>query len=134
MPCARWRGSEERDVADAWLPVTATASLASGPFMFMHGFQTLRVRQLIQNTPTARIRSMAMGLVEVCGTVSPRSLVIAPFSGRPCAYWEVDVSVRGRRRGGWSVVHRNASGHPLFLRDATGVALLYPHGAKCKIN
>jgi hypothetical protein len=121
-------------VHDAWLPVTAIASLASGPFMFLRGFRTLRIRQLIQNTPTARIRSMAMGLVEVYGSVSPRSQVVAPFSGRPCAYWELDVSVRGRRRGSWSVVHRDASGHPLYLRDTTGVALLYPHGATCKIN
>ena len=118
--------------SDLWLPVTATASLFAGPLMFAHGFGTLRVRQLIQNTPTARIHSMAMGLVEVNGAVIPRSQTLAPFSGKPCAYWEVDIAVANRRN--WSIVHRNASGHPFFLRDDTGTALVYPSGARVKLG
>jgi hypothetical protein len=110
----------------------ATAALAAGPWFFYRGFRTLRTRRLIANTPTARIRSMAMGLVEINGTVEPRSTVAAPFSGKPCAYWEVDISSRGRR--GWTVVHRNHSGNPFFLRDQTGLALVYPHGSECKIH
>jgi hypothetical protein len=115
-----------------WWPAAATAALFGGPVMFLHGFRTLRIRQLIQNTPTAHIHSMAMGLVEVCGAVTPRSHSIGPFSGKPCAYWEVEVAVAGRR--GWTTVHRNASGNPFFLRDATGVALVYPRGALCKLG
>lgn len=110
----------------------ATAGLVGGPFLYWRGFRTLRTRRLIANTPTARIRSMAMGLVEVNGTVEPRSTVQAPFSGRACAYWEVDVAVRARR--GWSIIHRNQSGNPFYLSDDTGVALVYPHGAQVRIN
>jgi hypothetical protein len=110
----------------------ATAALVAGPWFFYRGFRTLRTRRLIANTPTARIRSMAMGLVEINGTVEPRSTVTAPFSGKPCAYWEVDISSRSRR--GWTVVHRNHSGNPFFLRDKTGVALVYPTGAQCKLQ
>jgi hypothetical protein len=112
----------------------ASAALVAGLGMFVRGFRELRLRRLIQNTPTARIRSMAMGLVEVVGTVESRSAVVAPFSGRPCAYWEVDVAVQGGRRDAWKVVHREQSGHPFFLRDDTGVALLYPHGAECRLS
>src|SRR4030095_12586302 len=67
-------------------PFYATAALVSGPVLFARGFRTLRTQQLVRDTPTAKIRSMAMGLVEVNGTVVPRSTVIAPFSGKPCAY------------------------------------------------
>jgi hypothetical protein len=109
----------------------ATAALLAGPWLFHRGFRTLRTRRLIANTPTARIRSMAMGLVEITGTVEPRSTVLAPFSAKPCAYWEVDVSSRTRR--GWTVIHRNQSGSPFFLRDETGLALVYPRGSQCKI-
>ena len=87
----------------------ASAALAAGPWAYYRGFRTLRTRRLIANTPTARIRSMAMGLVEVHGSVRARSTLTAPFSQRPCAYWEVDISVRGRNRGSWTVVHRNRS-------------------------
>lgn len=115
------------------IPIYATLALAAGPAMFWRSFRDLRTRRLIQNTPTARIRSMSMGLVEIEGGVTPRSSLVAPFSGRPCAYWEVDIATRTRRHG-WSTVHRNASGHPFYLRDETGVALVYPKGAQCKIN
>jgi len=112
--------------------VWATAGLVAGPWAFWHGFRTLRTRRLIADTPTARIRSMAMGLVEINGAVEPRSTVAAPFSGKTCAYWEVDIAVQERR--GWRIVHRNQSGSPFYLSDETGVALVYPHGADCKIH
>jgi hypothetical protein len=101
--------------------------------MFLRAFRDLRTRRLIENTPTARIRSMAMGLVEIDGQVVPRSEHMAPFSGRPCAYWELDIATRGRNNS-WNVVHRNASGSPFFLRDETGLALVYPKGADVRVQ
>jgi hypothetical protein len=119
---------------DLRLPVVAALALLTGPWMFWRGFRLLRTLRLVENTPTARIRSMAMGLVEVHGAVRGRSWHTAPFSGRQCVYWQVEVAVRGRRRGGWSVVHRNHSGSPFFLEDGSGVALVYPQGADCRIR
>jgi hypothetical protein len=110
----------------------ATVGLIAGPIMFVKGFRTLRTQRLIRNTPTARIRSMAMGLVEVQGAVEGRSMVSAPFSGRSCVYWEVDVSVRTRHS--WNVVHRNKSGNPFYLRDETGLAMVYPKGADVRLS
>lgn len=112
--------------------IWASAGLATGPWIYYRGFRTLRTRRLIANTPTARIRSMAMGLVEVEGRVEPRSVLAAPFSGKPCAYWEVDIAVQARQS--WRIVHRNQSGNPFYLSDDTGVALVYPHGAQCRIR
>ena len=116
------------------LSIAATLALFGGPALFVSGFRDLRVKRLIQNTPTARIRSMAMGLVEISGKIGARSSVAAPFSGRPCAYWQIDIATRGRRRKSWNIVHRNASGNPFFLRDGTGSALIYPHDAECKVT
>lgn len=115
---------------------SALAALG-GPWLFHKGFRALRVQQLIRNTPTARVRSMAMGIVEVNGTIVNRSRVTAPFSGRPCAWWEIDIQTQSTRsRSGqrtWHTVHHDASGHPFFLRDETGVALVYPQGADCRV-
>jgi len=116
---------------DIQIALAATVAMVVGPWFFYKGFRTLRARRLIANTPTARIRSMAMGLVEINGTVEPRSTLNAPFSGKPCAYWEVDIA--SRNKNGWSIVHRNRSGNPFYVRDKTGVALVYPSGAECKI-
>lgn len=110
----------------------AAAAAVGGVVLFVRGFKVWRERRLIQDTPRARIRSMAMGLVEIEGTVEPRSVLAAPFSGHECAYWQVDISTRSK--DGWNVVHRNSSRHPFYLKDETGVALVYPEGSECKVN
>lgn len=117
----------------------ASFCLLGGPVWFVHGFQAFRRKRLIENTPTARVRSMAMGLVEVNGRVSPRSEIIAPFSGNACAYWEIDIATgsssrTGRGGSSWRIVHRNQSGHPFFLTDDTGTAMIFPAGAECRVN
>ena len=116
------------------ISLLAAFGAVAGPAFFVGGFRDLRLKRLIQNTPTSRIRSAAMGLVEVNGVVECRSTVAAPFSGRPCACWNVDISVQGKGKNSWSVVHRATSGHPFFLRDETGVALVYPYGADCRVH
>src|SRR5690242_944442 len=113
--------------------VVGSLALLAGPPMFVHGFRDFRIRQLIQNTPASRIRSMSMWLVEVNGTVEPRSTVTAPFSGRSCVFWQVEIATQSRR-GVWNTVHRNSSGNPFYLRDGSGVALVYPQGAMVKLR
>lgn len=121
-------------MSDIRLPIAAAVALLSGPALFWRGFRHFRTCRLIENTPTARVRSMAMGLVELNGRVEGRSRLVAPFSGRTCAHWQVEIAVRGRRRGGWSVVHRNHSGNPFYIEDDTGVALVYPQGSDCRVR
>jgi hypothetical protein len=114
------------------LPLISGVAFVSGLTMFVRGFRVWRERRLIQNTPSSHIRSMAMGLVEINGVVEPRSMVSAPFSNHPCVFWEVDIATRSRN--GWRTVHRNVSGHPFFISDGTGAALVYPQGAECKLR
>jgi hypothetical protein len=102
--------------------------------LFHRGFRDLHIRRLIENTPTSKVRSMAMGMVEVTGRAEGRSRLTAPFSGRDCVYWQVEVQTRGRKRDGWRTVHRNSSGNPFFLRDETGVAMVYPREADCRLR
>jgi hypothetical protein len=121
------------DTALGW--AFGIAATLGGPLLFAAGFRGLRRRQLIEHTPTARIRSMAMGFVELAGAVEARSRVTAPFSGHPCAWWEVEVqTLRGgsgrQGRRGWHTVHRERSGSPFYLRDDTGVALVQPAGGE----
>lgn len=115
--------------------VFAGLAAAGGLLWFVQSFRDRRIQRLIQDTPTARIRSMAMGLVELTGRTVARSGMVAPFSGRPCVYWELDIATRsgsGRNRS-WRVVHRNSSGHPFYLQDDTGLALVYPRGVECRL-
>jgi hypothetical protein len=110
----------------------AIAATIFGPILFVRGFLAFRRRRLIADTPPSKIRSMAMGLVEVSGTAVPRSQIEAPFSGKACAYWRVDISAHSR--SGWEVIHSNTSSQPFYLRDETGLALVFPEGADCRLT
>jgi hypothetical protein len=114
------------------VPAMAIGATIFGPILFVRGFLAFRRRRLIADTPPSKIRSMAMGLVEVTGTAVPRSQIEAPFSGKPCAYWHVDIS--SRSRNGWDVIHRNTSSQPFYLRDETGLALVFPEGAESRLT
>ena len=66
------------DPNDVFVGVTAAVA---GPVLLFCGFRALRLHRLIDNTPTVKVRSMAMGLVEVKGRIEERSRLTAPFSG-----------------------------------------------------
>ena len=50
-------------------------------FAFYKGFQIFRLKQLIEGTPTSKIRSAAMGLAEVHGKAVTLKPIKAPLSG-----------------------------------------------------
>lgn len=113
-------------------PLGSAAAVGFGAFAFVHGFQALRIQRLIMDTPTAKLRSLAMGMVELQGTVRARSRVTAPFTNRSCAWWEVELQTLRQSNKGlkqWGTVYREQSGNPFYLEDGTGAGLVYPQGA-----
>ena len=53
-----------------------------GMIVFWYGFTRMGRYRLIQDTPRSKIASMAMGLVEVHGTVVAAKHITAPYSGK----------------------------------------------------
>jgi hypothetical protein len=118
-------------------PIGSAAAVGYGSYAFVRGFRSLRVQRLLEDTPTAKLRSVAIGLVEVEGTVRARSRVTAPFTNRSCAWWEVELQTLRQSNKGlkqWSTVYREQSGHPFYLEDSTGTALVYPQGADTRVG
>ena len=113
-------------------PAGSVLAMGTGVFAFFHGFRALRLQRLIRDTPTAKVRSLAMGLVELQGALKSRSRTRGPFTDRDCVWWEVELqtlrqSGKGLRQ--WHTVHRESSGHPFYVDDGSGAALIYPQGA-----
>jgi hypothetical protein len=103
--------------------------------LFWRGFRHIRVCRLIENTPTARIRSMAMGLVELNGKVEARSDLIAPFSGeamRPLA--GADRGAREAERLGLVGDPPQSLRESLLPRGRHRIALVFPEGSDCRIR
>lgn len=107
-----------------------------GLLTFGKGFRTLKRKRLIENTPTSKVRSLAMGLVEVGGAAEPwKETLKSPFTEHDCVYYS--YTIEEHRRSGknrrWVTVNKGAQGVPFFLRDETGAVLTDPTSAEVDI-
>ena len=60
-----------------------------GFWVFWEGFSILKRRKIIEGTPMSKIRSIAMGFVNVSGKVSvfEKKPLKSPFTGKNCVYF-----------------------------------------------
>ncbi len=108
----------------------------AGVYLFYRGFRMLQRKRLIENTPSSKIRSAAMGLVEVSGLATGPYTIIAPLTGRQC-YLHRTVAWEWRREGKnsqWVKVAEETQHVPFFLDDNTGRVLVDPLGAEMDIH
>jgi len=124
---------DESDDALAWLGFPVMGFYV-GWLMLLHGFDRYRRYNLIRNTPTAAVRAVPMGRVEVKGRVHPLSddeLVAAPFTGVRCVVFECRVEEYHEDDDGghWETIHRRREAPPFYLRDETGALAVEAHDA-----
>jgi hypothetical protein len=114
----------------------AIAALAGGLFLFFSAFRRLALRRAVEDTPTSKARSAALGRVELKGRCRGPALK-APFSGLDCVWCRIKVEeertetdLRGRRSRSWVTLHESVRA-PLFtLDDGTGEIQVDPQGAE----
>lgn len=111
--------------------------LVAGLALFAGAWWAYRRRAHIADTPTSKVRSMAIGAVELKGKAVPppgRDLLRAPFTDEPCVYWEYKVEEKrtrvskGKTETYWATVASERSKTPIGLRDDTGVVRVDPQG------
>lgn len=110
--------------------------LGSGILWFGGGLKRWRRLRLVQDTPTSKVRSMAMGRVEVHGRAEGKAALEAPFTGASCVWfrWAVEEEVRRNRHKSWKTIARGGSdAWPFYLEDETGRVLVDPRGAEVEI-
>ncbi len=84
------------------------------------------------NTPSSKIRSAAMGLVEVSGLATGPYTLTAPITGVPCYYYRTMVwEWKQRGKGSSWVKEADESLHvPFYLDDGSARVLVNPQGAE----
>jgi hypothetical protein len=116
--------------------VWCAIGVAGGMYLFFRGFILLQQRHLILDTPFSKIRSAAMGMVEVSGLAVGPYTMIAPVTGRPCYYYRT-VAWEWKREGKnnkWVKVAGECMHVPFFLDDNTGRVLVDPRGAELDLH
>ena len=103
---------------------------------FYNGLKAFRFKRIVENTPTSKVRSIAMGFVEVYGeAVLFGEKLMSPLSKNDCVYYK--YKVREERGSGknryWVTLEEGESKSPFYLKDETGQVLIDPAGAKIDI-
>ena len=109
----------------------AAGSCAATVAGFYFAFRSLRRARIIEDTPTARVRSAPQGYVELEGTaeVMDGEPVVAPLSGLECCWWQYEIHRKGPK-GGWNIVEQKTSDDLFLLKDETGSCIIDPEGAE----
>ena len=105
------------------------AGFIAGGWLFRSGLSGYRDAIAIANTPTSRVASAAIGLVELEGLAKTAQPSPAAVSGRPSVFWDVAVEVRSQHpdNSGWQQLAARHGGtiDTLYLEDQTGRVLVW---------
>jgi len=110
--------------------------VGAGVYFFYHGFRLLQRKRLIMDTPASKVRSAAMGLVEISGQATGPYSLTAPITGAPCYYYRT-IAWEWKQQGksaGWVKSADESMLVPFYLDDNTGRVLVDPQGAEMEIH
>jgi hypothetical protein len=107
-----------------------------GIALLVMGIPTFRLKRLIENTPTSKIRSVAVGLTEVSGEAFfCQEKLKSPFTGKDSMYHMCTVeNFMGGSRARWFQVLYDERRVPFYVRDDTGRILVDPRDASVQVS
>ncbi len=117
----------------AYVAVAFIIALGSGWWAY-----TMLIRKrVLQDTPTALIRSASQGYIELQGyaELMDGDPIYAPLSSRPCTWHRHKVEEKNRNyrgsgsRSDWRTVDRGVSDSLFYIVDSTGRCAIDPEGA-----
>jgi len=103
-----------------------------GLTLFFGGLVKIKRDRLIANMPTSKIRSIALGLVEIYGkVVKHKKTLTAPLSGKECVYCRFSITEwkRGRKKSYPHELRAKEKGVLFNIDDGTGKILIDARGA-----
>lgn len=118
-------------------PLALLAFFGIGLFLVYNGFQTWQRKRLIQDTPTEKVRSAAVGRTELSGTAKPidgTGTIDRPFTDGECLVaiyeveeWEEDHDPDDHGTDGhWKTIDSGTLYNPFELDDGTGTIRVEP--------
>ncbi len=119
-----------------WFILVLLLAAAVAAFYFI--WRSLHRARLIEDMPTARIRSAAQGYVEIegAGYLLEGPPIVGPLTGFHCLWYRYNIEHRESRSGSrnssstWNTVQSGVSDSLFVLEDATGRCIIDPDGAE----
>ncbi|MCD6525676.1 MAG: hypothetical protein J7K75_01635 [Desulfuromonas sp.] len=89
-----------------------------------------RLKRRMENTPTSKARSAAMGMVEIHGQARRLYALVSPTTQTPCIYYCLKKYRRSGKDSTWRMTSVTSSDNvPFILEDETGRITIDPQGA-----
>ncbi|MFA5267094.1 MAG: hypothetical protein WC379_03910 [Methanoregula sp.] len=103
-----------------------------GIWAIFSGYRDYRLMEKVNNTPTSRVSSAALGLVELAGHAGCHEGLTSPVSRIRCAYWRI-TGEYSDENGCWQRIFLDESTDHFHIRDNTGSMEVDPRGAEMDI-
>ena len=105
---------------------------------FYYAFRQWRRARIIEDAPTAKIRSAPQGYVELegVGKMMAGEPIISPLTAKNCLWFRYKVErkevvhIKGSRTTRWRTVEQGESDALFLLEDETGQCVIDPEGAE----
>ena len=107
-------------------------ALGLGALGLVQFFRLQRRRRVMEDTPTARIRSAAQGYVELIGrALAPDAPLFSPITRTPCCWYRYKIERRDKGDGDkWTTEEQGVSTAQFWLDDDSGRCIVDPEGAE----
>lgn len=123
-------------IAHQKFPTWAVFGIVFGLLGFARGFRLLQRKRLILNTPASKIRSAAMGLVEISGLATGPHIIVSALKQIDCYYYRSiawELKQRGKNSE-WVKVAEESLHVPFYVDDSTDKLLIDPTGAEMDLH
>ncbi len=122
--------------AEYWIILLMAAAVAIGTFYY--AWRSWKRARIIEDAPTAKIRSAHQGYLELEGDGRPMEgePVIAPLTQKPCIWYRYKIERKETRhtKNGtqtkWVTEKQETSDNLFHLHDETGFCIIDPEGAE----
>ncbi|MGD0591553.1 MAG: GIDE domain-containing protein [Bacteroidota bacterium] len=128
------------DSFNMWGIFLPFVSVFFGSLLFQYGFLRMPEYLLARNVPRSKIRSAAIGLVEIQGKVISEQVLTTPYSKSQCVYYRSELQeYRQHSTSGsgieyrWETISTDTNRIPFWVKDETGQIPIYPTGAEFEI-
>ena len=112
-----------------------TLLIVIGISFFFYGLLSIKRKNLIEITPTSKIRSIALGLVEISGKVAPykSEILKSPLAGTECVYYRYEIKEWNGENDIWKIIKKGQKQVRFLLQDDTGSVVVDPTDAQIDI-